>query len=306
MTFELAFDKKAFLKTKRTDKYIPAHLSFVHDDGREEVKTIRLKARGKSRKEICYFPPIALNIKKTEMENTYWSDVKKVKLVTHCSTVQSNVDNILKEYLIYKLYQELTPNSFRARLARITYRNTRRKNKTLENWAFIIEPVELLAKRQNMLNIKIDHIGNHDTDTLETAMMSTFQYMIGNEDFSIGGRHNMKLLKPNVFDKPMPVPVPYDFDYSGMINASYAQSRQGLDMEGVYQRYFLGPCLDREIYQQVFDLFVSKKDALYQVIVSFEWLTEREKKPMLEYLDEFYAQLGQPYFYKTYLESTCQ
>ena len=59
-----------------------------------------------------------------------------MKVVTHCNNSKVYSEYVLKEYLIYKIYNILSPVSFRVRLIRMKYVDTGRKNKVTESWAF--------------------------------------------------------------------------------------------------------------------------------------------------------------------------
>ena len=46
---------------------------------------------------------------------------RQLKLVTHCRASEGFQQYVLMEYATYRLYNQLTPMSFRARLAKIDY-----------------------------------------------------------------------------------------------------------------------------------------------------------------------------------------
>ena len=100
----LTYDMKEFRKRKNEDKYLKAeliyHLSDSIEDKRHEV---RIKARGKNRREVCAFPPIWINIRKSEIDNSNLENIKKIKLVTHCGGLKSYEPYVLKEFLAYKI-----------------------------------------------------------------------------------------------------------------------------------------------------------------------------------------------------------
>ena len=77
---------------------------------------------------------------------------------------------------------------------------------------------------------------------------------------------------------PSPYPVPYDFDYSGFVNATYAVPPEGLDIENVRERRFLGYCRTEAEFQEVFDQFIAKENDVYQIIDDFPYLNQKIKK----------------------------
>jgi hypothetical protein len=151
----------------------------------------------------------------------------------------------------------------------------------------------------------MDNIGREMTDTVTTLQMSVFQYMIGNADYSIHGRHNVKLVKVKDFEKPNLIPVPYDFDYAGIVNAHYAIPGDNLNINSVTERYFLGPCREEQYYQKTLELFKEKKDAIYKLIEDFDYLETSAKNTLKSYLEEFYNGIESPDYIQRNFNATC-
>jgi hypothetical protein len=213
--------------------------------------------------------------------------IEKVKLVTHCKS--GNEDNLLKEYLIYKLYNVLSDVSFRVRLVRIDYINTAKKNKTVTAFGFLIEPVNVLAERTNKIEVESINLGQKDMLPEILDRMAIFNYMIGNADWSIPNQHNCKILLEASAQTPnLGIPVPYDFDFTGMVNASYAVPSEGSSIESVKQRIYTGTCRSRETFSEELKEFTENKAEFYRIITDFPNLSERGKKEMIKYLDDFY------------------
>ena len=302
----LVYDIKDFLKNKNKDEYVEAQLIYHFNDTVNIEKEIRIKARGKSRQEICSFPPLWINIKKANVGNRYLEDIKKIKLVTHCAGSKVNMNYVLKEFLIYKMYNIISQYSFRVRLVKMRYIDTGRKNKEYETWGFLIEPENMMAERLDGFPLKMDNISYKQTEPHETDIMAVFQYMIGNADYSITRRHNVKLLKLSGFENPNPVPVPYDFDYTGFVNAHYAIPGEGLSISSVTERYYLGPCRTEETLRQVINQFQGQKEEIYNLVESFEYLDEKIKKAAINYLDKFFLSAGDDAYIERNLLNTCR
>jgi hypothetical protein len=301
----LRYNIREFQKKKFDDEYIKAELTYhLEDSASDRVHTIRLKARGKNRREICNFPPLFINIKKSDIKNPYLKDVKKIKLVTHCGGSKSFEKYVLKEYLAYKIYNLLSPYSFRVRLVRVKYIDTGRKNKVTDSWGILIEPEKMMAERLGMIPIKVDVISITKTDSVTTDRMAMFQYMIGNSDYSVTGRHNVKLLKDSL--NFYPIPVPYDFDYTGIVDAHYAIPGENLGLQNVKERYFLGPCRSHEDFRQVIEEFQKQKDEIMHLVRSFPYLAEKDKKTVISYLEAFFNESGNDRFIDRSMLSTCR
>ena len=73
---------------------------------------------------------------------------KKLKLVTHCRNSASFQQYVLLEYAAYRLYNLLTPHSFRARLANINYQATTDGQPIISRVGFFIEDLNDVAQAQ--------------------------------------------------------------------------------------------------------------------------------------------------------------
>ncbi|MCK4701007.1 MAG: hypothetical protein KAT38_11745, partial [Bacteroidales bacterium] len=112
---------------------------------------------------------------------------------------------------------------------------------------------------------------------------------IGNTDWSVPGRHNLKLLKLNDHLKVTPFVVPYDFDYSGFVNTFYSIPGERLGIDDVRERLFQGICCTCEEYETTIQEFLDKKDSIYQTILEFEYFEDRTRNEVLTYIDEFFS-----------------
>ncbi|MGL1885624.1 MAG: hypothetical protein OCD76_03840 [Reichenbachiella sp.] len=304
---KLKFSFKDYRKNKNNEKYLPAELSYhISDTLADVTKSIRVRARGNNRKAVCSFPPMRLNIKKADIDNEKLDHIKNIKLVTHCQNSKSSTDNVLKEYLVYKVYQIISPYSFRVRLTKVTYIDTNRKNKETLAWAFMIEPEKMMAERLGFYPLKMDNLGFRHAEPAITNTMTVFNYMIGNADYGIVGRHNVKLLKSSDIAVPLAIPVPYDFDYSGMVNASYAKPGPNLGIESVTERYFTGPCRPEADFDLVIADLVAKKAEILKEVDDFQYLSKRGKKEVREYLESFFESTANKNFVKYNILSTCR
>jgi hypothetical protein len=210
-----------------------------------------------------------------------------MKLVTHCE--YGNEDYLFREYLIYKLYNVLTDNSFRVRLTKITYINTFKKSKPISAYAFLIEPLTLLAERTNTTPIKMANLNQKNILPEIMDRVAIFNYMIGNTDWSVPGQHNCKIMTRKSTDRPeLGMLVPYDFDYSGLVNAYYAIPYEPLGLKSVRERRYLGICRNEETFINALKEFADKKDEFYRIINDFKLLSPKSKKDMIGFLDSFY------------------
>jgi hypothetical protein len=157
-------------------------------------------------------------------------------------------DYIAQEYQIYRAYNALTDRSFRVRWANIEYVDTERRRRSFSEPAFLIEEDWEVAERLGMETLEVESLTASELDPRATALVSLFQFMIGNTDWSgTSARpgddccHNGKVLgAPN--SSVGRVLLPYDFDYAGLISTEYAQPNEGLSISSVRERLYRGYC----------------------------------------------------------------
>ena len=213
MKITLTLDLKQYQKEKFKGEYMPVHFLYEFNDTLFLEKEMRMKARGVFRRSHCSLAPFWLNIRKADVENVHLQDVNRFKVVTNCQGSKAYDEYVLKEFLAYRIYNIISPVSFRVRLIRMKYVDTGRKNKVSEGWAFMIEPEAMLAERVGGLVVKKDDLAISLMKPGDMDLAAMFMYMIGNCDYSITGRHNMKILGMPGFGSEGYTPVPYDFVY---------------------------------------------------------------------------------------------
>ncbi len=303
----LKFNIKEFYKTKRNEKYHKAELTCHVREDFEVKHEVRVKARGKNRRDICSIPPIWLNIRYAGIEAEDLAGVIKMKVVTRCRYSSIYKDYVLKEYLIYQIYNLLSPNSFNTRLVRLKLIDTGRKDKVYEDWGFIIEPEAMMAERNNAIPVKSDKLAMATVNREWMDKVAYFHYMIGQADYSVTGRHNLKIITPKEYKPGLGyIVVPYDFDYTGLVDATYAIPDNDLGITSVRDRYYMGKCRSEEIHQQTIDWLASYRDEIEDLIMSFEYLEESEKEEMVEYLESYYEETESKNFISNRITRTCR
>jgi hypothetical protein len=245
-------------------------LSYKLEDGSWGTLAVKIRTRGNNRLKKCYFPPIKIKIKKSIAEGTLFEGNKKLKLVLPCLRQKDKNDNVVKEYMAYKLYELISPYHYKTRMVSIDFTEIKgNKTKPRKLKGFLIEDISKTADRHN-LNVLDNFIHPLNQDAVCSVQNDFFQYMIGNTDFSIAYRHNEKLL---FVDKKV-IPVPYDFDMSGFVDASYSVvsvvQNEKLNISDVKQRLFRGFKRDESIFRQVRQEFLDNKVQIIEIVNSFE------------------------------------
>jgi hypothetical protein len=256
---------------------------------------IQLAARGQMRKNNCDFPPAKIRFYDEKSVGDSLASINELKIVTACDKSSLDEEWVQRECVLYELYNLVTEQSFRVKAANVRFEDPARKN-AFENFSFFIESEKALSARLGGLPLKPKIGSIRNLDSLAYDRMAMFQFMIGNTDWSIRGRHNIKLIylfgrAPN---SPAVVPVAYDFDYAGAVSASYAVPSDKVPIKTVQERYYLGACRYSAHYQRVFDFYLSKKQALLDHCEQSPHLSKASKKQMVGYLKEFFDILSSP------------
>ena len=285
----LNMDIPKLVRTSMKPEYLPATFSCkIGDDSISEE--IRVIARGHIRKEICYMPPVKLNFHNSTSPKLY--PLNSLKMVCTCFENSNGDQLLLKEYLVYKMYNLITDKSFRVRLLNLSYEDVNPKKKTYLGHAFLIESDKSMAKRNDCVELKNTRSHSEYADRDQMTIFAIFQYMIGNTDFGVSANHNIILIQPAKDSTAKPIVIPYDFDYAGLVDAYYAVPNEGLDIENVRQRLYRGYPRTQEELNAAFAIFNKQKENIYSLVRNFDLLTEKNRKTLLDYLDGFYKTIN--------------
>lgn len=278
---------KQLIRKKFREEYQVAKISYANSEDSLSQHPIKIKTRGNSRKGLCYFPPLKLKFSKQLLRELGMnSDFNKIKLVCPCGRSKTHQQYIVKEYLAYRMYNVLTDMSFKAQLLDLTLLGDKDDLKPMQGYAFLIESSDQLANRFQGVPYKPALLNPKYTLEAQTAMLSLFEYMIGNTDWSISKHHNIYSFRSPLYE--LPICSPYDFDYSGIVNASYAVPHESLNIESVTQRLFKGICHSKGIYEQAAQHFILKKEELYAVVTDCIYLNATEQVFILDYMSNFF------------------
>ena len=196
-------------------------------------------------------------------------------------------DYVVREWLLYKMYNLVTPKSFRARLVRIELDDTQKKKKTGPFFGILLEEEQQMAKRNKMVVVNKEMLKMQNAQRDNFLQMAVFEYLIGNTDWSVQYQQNIKLIAKDSLS--VPYTVPYDFDHAGMVDAPYALPAEELRMRSVRERRYRGFCInDMKQFTETFALYNRLKDDIYKLYTSCTLLDAKFIKTTTQYLDEFY------------------
>lgn len=273
----------------------PATLAMA---GTTETFPIRLSARGLSRRTggICSFPPLRVEFTQPPAAQSLFAGQKRLKLVTHCQSSAGYQQHLLMEYSAYRVFNQLTPLSYKVRLATVDYTEPNGKV-SASRWGFFIEDLDDLARRNGLSEARVgDRISSAQLEAQQAARVALFQYMIGNLDWSMragpageGCCHNSRLLTGQ---GTFLVPVSYDFDYSGLVDAPYAMPPEGFSINSVRNRVYQGYCRHNQQVLAAAADFRAKRAAIEGVYSQIPGLSDRTRGKALAYLGSFFEQIA--------------
>lgn len=299
--------------------YEPANLTYENQKGETVSLNVRLQPRGNKRLShgVCSFPPMRILFDKKETANTIFAKQKKLKLVAQCRPDLKNYEfYLLTEYYAYKSLNLLTDNSYRVRLARISYvdnadeHGAKENNKPLHTtYGFLIEPTRRLAKRIGRKRLKLDETSAKQLDGTHLNLVSLFQLMLGNTDWSAthGGVdeccHNGKLFgeagsSDNLY-------IPYDFDMTGLVHPDYAAVDKALKLDSIRERRYRGYCRNLEWFEYNKTLFNIRRAEILSLFEHAPYLPDRRNQKNLRYVEKFYRLINNPKRVKRKIEGRC-
>jgi hypothetical protein len=292
LVLQLETDLRTLLRDRDEERIEYAGVLRYRADVDTGTLDVKLRTRGIFRLKRCAFPPLRLDLPRRKLDTTPFAGQDKLKLVTHCQSARSFERNLLREYALYRAFNALTDTSFRVRLAIITYVDTAHAD-TVTRYGFLIEPDAELARR---LAAEVLELGNvHDllTDPSYMTLVAVFQYLIGNTDWSVWGRHNIMILRGTGPPQRL-LAVPYDFDFSGAVGAPYATPPAQLPIRSVRERLYRGYCQPDSVLMGVLARFRGAKDSVYAAVRAVPDLMEGDVRALLGYFDDFFRAIDDP------------
>lgn len=253
-----------------------------------------LRPRGDFRRDprYCSFPPLRLDAKAGSARGSVFEGQDKLKLVVPCRPERPGYGElVLREYLLYRVWQLVSDVAYRVRLARVTFADADDADDAFTQWAFFIESDEELAARMGGQVVDVPEgkgVPPAYLDAEVSTRLAVFEYMIGNTDWEDAGVHNMTIL---VVGNRV-VPVPYDFDLAGAVDAPYAAPAAELPIRSVRQRFYRGWCRPGLDPGPVLEVFRQARPAIEALYRDFPHLSGRTRDETLAYFDQFFDNIG--------------
>jgi len=301
---------------RQSPPYYKAELTAVAAQSFDTAIPLKIRPRGKSRriKEHCAFPPLRLNFSPKQMADTVFAGQDKLKLVTHCTRLGNNSqtysDQLHSEYLLYRIFNLVTPNSFAVRRLNITYAYPADRNKrAVTHPAFVIEHKSALADRTGTLLAEEPNFKLQSLNAYQAELGALFAYFAGNTDYSFtrGPQpdeccHNSIALRGS----QGVLPVPYDFDSTGFVDPDYAAPAEKLRLRTVTQRLYRGFCRHQGELGKVKEAFLSAQQSIEKLIQEYPDISAKRRRKLSGYTAAFYATLSNPKSFQRRISDRCR
>ena len=307
LAFTLESDFSAVNKDRdpNSTKQYPAVIKVAGAGGTETSIPLQISARGHVRRMsvTCSFVPLRLQFPKDGVQGTpFEGPASALKLVTHCQNEKEYDQNVLREFLAYKVSNILLPRSFRARLSTVTYVDSKNHKPITTRYGLVLEDDSDVARRLGGRTVALERVDFAGVEQEPLMRMMVFEFLLGNTDYSIFALHNVVLVQTP--DRKLN-PVPYDFDLSGFVHTAYAAPDKRLGMTSITDRLYRGPCLTPPELEPVFNTFREKKTEIAAAIDGLSALNADARREVKNYVEDFYSTIGRPASVKKFFIDHC-
>lgn len=309
ITIEAPF--RQMLRHRPSPEEYDAVLSYTDAAGVGHRLKFILTTRGRSRLELCGFPPLRLTFNPDESGATIFESQRRLKMVTQCKKGSNGRNWLLQEFGIYRAYNAISDFSYRVRRLEVTYRDTDSERWQQVQPAFLIESTSAAARRLQRKSIRPSQVNSNQFSPVETTHNLLFQYLIANTDFSIkrgpsGEKccHNGRVLTvpERQYDW---VVLPYDFDQAGIIRTNYASPHSKLPISRVTTRLYRGFCWQNTMLAQSIALFNEHRSEITDALLP-AGLGKTKRKRALDFVDRFYEIVNDPEQYERKILDKCR
>jgi hypothetical protein len=274
-------------------------------NGGELKIPVQLRTRGHYRlaNRNCSFVPLRLDFKKGEVKETVFAGQDKLKLVTHCNPNALYEEYMVREYLAYKVHNLITPRSYRARLARVTYVDSATNTPIETRNGVFMEHEDDVAKRMEGEIVEIRRALFDDVDPTQILELAVFAAFVGHVDWSLAALHNVRLVRQQNGNL---MPVIYDLDFTGLVGTRYAIPDPRLGIRSVKDRLYRGPCKEPAELEQFFAPYRENKDAILKLYDDTPGLDGRYRSDSKAFLNQWFKMLDSPRDAKFMFKDNCK
>ena len=269
-------------------------LSYTDEAGEPQSIDVQIATGRGMRTDYCQYPPLTLRLDADAMVATPFAGLGALYLTTHCRRGRQSEQYMHMEYQVYRMYRELTDHALSVRRLKVQYTYSESKKKPINAHAYVIEDVNATAARLGKKRLKVESQELTQMDLRRLSLLSLFQFMIGNTDWSATRPrppepccHNMHVIAA-ANEGAKHVAVAFDFDQAGLINTRYATPSEALPIRSVRQRLYRGFCAESPYLAEALETLKLKRTAIEALFRDDSLLTTSSRDKALSYLSASY------------------
>lgn len=261
---------------------------------------ISLNKYGISRLRECDLASLQIKVEADDVQDTPFEGRTLLRLVTPCR-LRGNYDKyIMLEYLVYQSYAVIADPALRTRLVQVHFHDSEKPDRGRSGYGFFIEDIGKAAARRGQVWLDIQSQRISDLDAAQVTVMTLFQYMVGNTDWSaVKGRpddrccHNVAVFGQEGVH--LNTVVPFDFDQTGMVDPPYAAPPDAsLGIRRVTDRRYRGLCEHSPELAGAITVFNEKRPELEDLFNRTDLPYPKDRERALKYITEFYETINDP------------
>jgi len=305
MDMAVDFDKICLNTDSGNCPDLPATIHYTDEDGSRVQLDVKVRTRGRWRRETgdCGFPALFIYFDPAQVTGTVFDKQTMLPLTTHCQSYSRLYQGYaMLEYLVYRYYNLLTDASLKVRLTETTFNDTG-GGERMQRYGFFVEHFQSAASRIGAELVERDSLDPRETDATELAVLSTFQYMIGNLDWSVVKSHNVALFRTAGGTIKA---IPYDFDFSGLVNARYATPPDSIHVKSVLDRRYRGFCRLEIRWEDVFARFQAQQGEMLRLLDDLPGVTNQQRREARQFLSRFFATIKSSRKRKWFITDECR
>ena len=267
---------------------------------------------GISRLRECDLASLTFTVEASDVRGTPFDGLQTLRLVTPCR-LRGNYDKYtMLEYLVYRSYAVIAEPALQVRLVHVRFQDSEKPGKYEAGYAFFIEDIGDAAARGGGAWLDIQSQRTSDLDAAQLTVMTLFQYMVGNTDWSaVKGRpddrccHNVAVFGEE--GGHLNTVVPFDFDQTGLVNPPYAAPPDpSLGIRRVTDRKYRGLCQHNHELPATITLFREKRPELEALFGRDDLPYPKSREQALKYIGDFYETINDPRKLEKKILSACR
>jgi len=255
---------------------------------------------GISRLRECHLASLEITVEADDVYGTPFEGRENLRLVTPCRLRGFYDKYTMLEYLVYKSYGVIAEPALRVRLAQVSFYDSEKPARDQTGYAFFIEDIGRAAARRGQVWLDIQSQRTSDLNPAQLTLMTLFQYMVGNTDWSaITGQpehrccHNVAVFGQEGVD--LNTVMPFDFDQTGLVNPPYAAPPDpSLGIRRLTDRRYRGLCKYNDELPGAIAVFNSKRPELEALFSREDLPYPKDREQAVKYIRDFYKTINNP------------